>query len=338
MIRYVPISTSDGTKYRVLEPTDKKMRVPTPHVNSALYVYESEQSLKSGQASGGSDFFVGIMAADRKGWYIYAVTNNHVIAMCSEFPIIRFNKAGGGTYTMSTSKDAWVPHPDGDDLRVCQLFGLPEDSEIGWMTPEEFVTPENLKPDNYNIGPGDNTYMIGRFPNHEGNESITPIVRYGNISLNPADNRRVYNNETKHDDEVFLIESRSISGYSGSAVFVYIQQFDNRNPDVPTTNLILSPDRMTSRPFFLGINIGHTRIMKPVVIPKPPKPYEYQDIQLYNQPLLSEYNSGIMRISPAWKLKEILDMEVFAESKVKEYIRAPHLMGEYICIIFTNIL
>jgi hypothetical protein len=291
------------------------MRIPQSHINSAMYIYGSEEDARNGVASGGSGFFVGIATGEAVGnvtpCFVYAVTNVHVIAHCSNNPVIRANKREGGFEFIVTSRSEWQIHPDGDDIAVCQLKGMDVlGLDIGLVFPTEFITRLNLQRENLNLGPGDNTYMIGRFTNHEGQTANTPIVRYGNISLNPDAHHPVYNGETQHDDEVFLIEARSVSGYSGSAVFTYINELDYRDKPIEITletNLI-------PKPYFLGVNIGHTRMLRPVQVKKPQKPTDYVDLDTKDLgKLYSGYNSGIMRIAPAWKLQEMLDMEVFAD-------------------------
>ncbi|HSX52788.1 MAG TPA: hypothetical protein VLF90_00235 [Patescibacteria group bacterium] len=307
--------TREGKSYQVLAPKDYEMRIPQAHIDSTFYVYTSMEDAEKGVPAGGSGFFVGISSGEENRYLAYAVTNVHVIAHCSEYPVIRANKKGGGFVLLETNKSEWQSHPSGDDISVCHLRGVANlGLDIGIVHPTEFVTETNLKRDNLNIGPGDDTYMIGRFTNHEGSTTNTPIVRYGNISLNPDKNHTVFNPETKHQDEVFLIEARSLSGYSGSAVFTYINEFDYRDKPLEIT----AETNLIPKPYFLGVNIGHTRMMMPVQAEKPPRLTDYIDVKVKGiGKLYSEYNSGIMRIAPAWKLQEMLDMGVFAEMREK---------------------
>lgn len=195
--------TREGKSYQILSPLGVKMRIPQQHINSTFYIYGSEDDARNGVQAGGSGFFVGYSTGVQNAYFTYAVTNVHVIAHCTE-PVIRANKKGGTFEFLVTKKDEWQPHPNGDDISVCQLKGVSKlDLDIGLIIPTEFVTELNLQRENLNLGPGDNTYMIGRFMIHEGKTSNTPIIRYGNISLNPDKHHTVFNNETKHDDEVF---------------------------------------------------------------------------------------------------------------------------------------
>jgi hypothetical protein len=71
----------------------------------------------------------------------------------------------------------------------------------------------------FGIGPGDDVFIIGRFINREGHQKNTPSVRFGNIAQMPG--------EPIIDDdgiaqESYLVEARSIPGYSGAPVFVHI--------------------------------------------------------------------------------------------------------------------
>lgn len=309
--------TREGLPYQVLATACNEMRIPQRHIKATIYVYSSEQNARAGVPAGGSGFFVGMPTGRPDQYFVYAVTNAHVIAGCSEFPYIRVNKEGGGFQYVGIPKSSWQLHPHGDDIAVAQLGGLSQlDLDVGIIPTTDFVTQENLLATNMHLGAGDPTYMVGRFTSHEGVSVNTPIVRYGNISLNPDKQNTVWNSATKHDDEVFLIEARSVSGYSGSAVFTYINELDYRDK----IQEITEDTNLIPKQYFLGINIGHTQMMKPVQVLDPDKPSqaEYQDLEVdgYGR-LYSEYNSGIMRIAPAWKLQEVLDMEVFADMRKK---------------------
>jgi hypothetical protein len=69
------------------------------------------------------------------------------------------------------------------------------------------------------VGVGDETFMIGRFLNHQGDADVLlPAARFGTISM-PA--RRIWNGQLRRDQLSFGVEMRSRTGFSGSPVFVY---------------------------------------------------------------------------------------------------------------------
>jgi hypothetical protein len=70
------------------------------------------------------------------------------------------------------------------------------------------------------IGEGDDLFAVGLFAHHYGNKKNHPIIRTGNIAMMPDE---PIPTSKFGDMEVYLIESRSISGLSGSPVFVLKQ-------------------------------------------------------------------------------------------------------------------
>jgi len=295
------------------------MRIHPIHVKSVFYVYSSEQAAREGHNEGACGFLVAISkqplgenSATGEG-FIYAVTNCHVIGHILQdggTPHIRINSDNGEPLILGVPATAWKYHPDGDDIAIAEIDVEPP--EMLYVSfPEHFVKPEYLEPNSWHIGPGDSVYMVGRFMHHDGKKINTPVVRYGNVSLNPGDGDKIYNRDTGHYDEVFLIESRSISGYSGSPVFVYIVPYDERNkpPEPEVHTFIVTGLTPRTRVFLLGINIGNTSGVKPVLMEKDKKevPFRFDD----GTGLWSEYNTGIMRIAPAWKIQELLDAEEF---------------------------
>jgi hypothetical protein len=77
-----------------------------------------------------------------------------------------------------------------------------------------------------NVGPGDEVYFMGRFIAHDGKQRNTPIVRFGSIAMMPRE--PVHQTQRAFDQESFLIEARSLSGFSGSPVMLYIPPFSHR--------------------------------------------------------------------------------------------------------------
>jgi hypothetical protein len=112
----------------------------------------------------------------------------------------------------------WKFHPSDDriDVAVMQLpnWGSSLDHKI--YPTRGFVTPERRQ--KRDIGVGDELYFPGLFVKHYGRTNNVPIVRFGSISAipgEPAWTKLGYSS-------VYLAETRSIGGLSGSPVFVYI--------------------------------------------------------------------------------------------------------------------
>lgn len=296
------------------------MRIPPELLKSCFYIYPSRKSAENRERVGGSGFFFRDSSIGGRE-FIYAITNLHVIAHCTEFPAILVNGKDGKRYLppIETKKSNWVAHRGGADVAICQVE-LPEDVDVGFV--DRAINRDALTIENGHIGPGDSVYMIGRFTTHEFEDAIAPIVRYGNISLNPSEHTTVNNNVTGNDDEVFLVETRSFSGYSGSPVFVYLTRNDDRSRDNERSRFAYDGKvGFEMMHLLLGINLGHNTNYMPVVVKDEEyrkKHGQYPAVAVDNQQLLTEQNSGMMRIAPAWLIQEMLEYEEFKSVRDKQ--------------------
>jgi hypothetical protein len=115
----------------------------------------------------------------------------------------------------------WLFHPDGHDVAIAPIGGLSLGRHrVRVLIPKDFLTPEMVR--QFKIGPRDDCFMVGRFINHDGKQQNAPSARFGNIAQMPGDKIRFPDGS---EQESFLVEARSISGYSGSPVFVEIPFF-----------------------------------------------------------------------------------------------------------------
>jgi hypothetical protein len=159
---------------------------------------------------------------------------------------------------------------------------------LAMVLPNMFLTHEAASV--LDIGPGDDVYMVSRFMGHDGRQRNTPIVRAGIISMMPAE--PIMNANTGLSQESILIETHSISGHSGSPVFV-------QRP--PMTRVPGEPGlRMFHREWFLGLDWGHIPYFENVV-DEGGKPHP--------DGLRVRSNSAITAVVPAWKLLELLGVE-----------------------------
>jgi len=147
--------------------------------------------------------------------------------------------------------------------------------------------------DHWEFGPGDEVFFIGRYVDAEGKAHNAPTVRSGILSTCPAE--PILQDKMHHRQESFLVEARSLSGYSGSPVFVtpsaFIQSSGEFGGAPAVRHLSHGPC------YLLGIDWGHTHWRESV------------DEKIYVS------NSGMMTILPAMKLLSLLDIEEFAEMR-----------------------
>ena len=264
-----------------------------------IYLYPSEDHAAQGEKVGGSGFLVQIpLPSDENRGVVFAVTNKHVV---KHAPVVRLNRVDGSIAIAPFEKKRWIEHPDGDDLAIVPMGGLDTQFHRFKTVPRSMflLKPEMEKQD---IGLGDDIFLLGRFVNHEGKVQNTPSLRFGNIAQMPA----LIRQDTGFDQESFLVEAKSISGYSGSPVFVQMLPMSSRpKKDDPRTLMIVPLPG--SGPWLLGVDWGHLHNWEEVcdetchsVLPK----------------RIVSSNTGMMGVVPAWKLNEMFEL-----NEVQEVIR-----------------
>ena len=271
-------------------------RIPDILLDTVIYLYPTAMDAESGVRVGGTGFLVSVPAATAGvPAALYAVTNSHIIREAGS-PVIRLNTQQGGKEVISLTPGQWHHHPDGDDIAVCPI-GLQSDHHrfFALDSTKWFLTEEEL--DTNTIGPGDEVFFLGRFINHEGQQRNLPTVRFGTVSMLPYEPLE-HPRGTLVDS--FLIEARSLSGYSGSPVFVFVMPYTFRDME---WNESEGPHRAretrAAMLSLLGIDWGHNADFKPVL--------ESDKRTPLSERWWVEQNSGIMNVAPAWKLTELLD-------------------------------
>ncbi len=264
-------------------------RIDDRLLNSVVYLYSSEKSANAGEKLGGSGFIAGVPSIKYQDkLYIYAVTNAHVIE--GGFITLRFNNTDGQFTVITTKSTDWEYHEDeGVDLAVCSI-AIPSNIHIFPINIDKwFLTQDAIN--EFKVGIGDETFTIGRFINHEGEQKNLPSVRFGNISMMPYEPVD-YKGKTH---EAFLIEARSIPGYSGSPVFVHILPYTARPTEGTYEHEELQKNMLISyHVWLLGIDCG---VLPPRKSDNP------------------QYNTSMMAVLPIWKLRELLFQSVFVQQR-----------------------
>ena len=251
-------------------------------------MYLDEDDAKLGSRSGGTAFIIGVpfegySKAPLAKIHKFLVTNAHVIERGYEWA--RFMGKDGTAHIIDLRHE-WFLHRGGDDLAIALL---PSDRFPAWKTcriqRNMLATKEKLKA--RDIGIGDDVVFIGRFIGHDGVEINTPSLRFGNISMMPG--QPIPQSERKNFPQIsYLIEGRSIGGFSGSPVFFYEKPAE-RHIDLAVYGLLL------------GVDWGHINCEGDIV-------NIYDTSSGIKSPhLKGRYSSGMMGVVPAWKLDELLD-------------------------------
>lgn len=259
-------------------------RLPDYMLDAVVFVYPSKEAADAGEESGATGFLVGMPSKARptKG-HIYVATNEHVIRHGRS--VIRLNKYDRTTATFDLS-DAWVPHPDGDDLAIAPLEDVTDASLSSRVIHADILLTE-VEYRRENIGIGDDVYMVGRFLGHEHRDVNEPVVQQGKIAARIT---TLTNPETNHQQVSILAEIRSMSGYSGSLV-------------------VLDPPGRV-----LGINYCHLPVKSFVKI--------IEDGEERETDYYVTTPSGMAAIVPAWKISDILEMDQLKRQREEEDRRA----------------
>ena len=275
-------------------------RIPDEYLDCVLYLYPSEQDAKDGTRTGGSGFWVGmpVEATEPQAYAVYAVTNRHIIENGSA--VVRLSTQDGQIAILPTVQKDWAFHPDGDDLAVfspvLDRFDM-RNCKINFVRRERIVDRKVL--DVIDIGPGDDVFAVGRFINHEGRQRNLPTARFGCIGQMAWE---PVQQDSGFMQDSFLIEARSIGGYSGSPVFFHRANFH------PYAQRVIQ--RPTYGPWLVAVNWGHINDWSPVCGSngKPVNRERPRDMHV-------RINTGMMAAVPAWKLAELLDSEELSSER-----------------------
>jgi hypothetical protein len=250
----------------------------------SIFMYETEADAEARAGWGGSGFLVGVNSDTYPELaHIYAVTNAHIV---SNHPVIRFRDQ-----VIVKASHEWTRHPDGDDVAVCSL-GL-KDSRT-WTHIGSGLMLDQHTMRSHRIGPGDDCFMVGRFVSGAF-QAEQPVVRFGNLAMLPE---KIHQAERGIDQESFLVDMRSLPGYSGSPVFLYWTAERVMSWSLPVTSESAVGKRsVVESQWLLGIDWGHVDAERPVRDrtrnPLPDGSYV-------------EMPSGMAAVVPAWKLAGIL--------------------------------
>lgn len=259
-------------------------RIDDRFLECIFYIYPSVYSAYEGESIGGCGFIVGITSEeDEEKIFFYAVTNSHVVRNAAT-PVLRLNTEAGEIDCIETNLSKWHMHKDGDDIAVFPLDIDIDKYKFKLVPIESFISEKVIS--DHKIGPGDLTFMVGRLITQDGKQRNLPSVRFGNISMMPYEPVRM---PTGINQDAFLVETRSIGGYSGSPVFVEIPPLSDR----PGSDVL----EARSYGWLIGIDCGHLPLFDPVLNKQGEELSEGWKVRS---------NTGIMVVIPAWKLRDVL--------------------------------
>jgi hypothetical protein len=269
-------------------------RISDRIVRAIVYIYSTEEAARANQRDGGTGFLVTLpMAESEEGGHLLVVTAGHVVGHGRDM-WLRVNRQVGPADVIPVPRDKWFHHPDGDDVAVALITDdwLEVGREFMAIPPDWFVSTGVLA--DLDIGRGDDAFFVGRFVDGDQGDTNMPTARFGSIAnmLIPVkDPKRGLTQES------FVVEARSLSGFSGSPVFIHLQPMTPRPSEAldPVRKVVL--ERNGAGPYLLGIDWAHLGWSEPV-----------RDKR--GQPLAhGEHvatNSGMLAVLPAWKIAEVI--------------------------------
>jgi hypothetical protein len=271
-------------------------------LDCTIYLYPSVADAEDGKSVGGTGFLVGVLSEVHQNYYhVYAVTTSHVIREGMS-PVIRLNTKDGSKDVLRRELGDWKHHTEGDDLAICPI-DLSERYQYLFIATDLFLDREMVT--RYRLGPGEDVFMVGRFVNHEGRQKNLPTVRFGNIAMMPFEPMRTKSGIMQ---ESFLIECRSLGGYSGSPVFVWILPGTHRPWYAGGYSF---KGQSLEGPWLLGIDWCHLPNYEPI--------YQSDKETRVAGNWVARSNTGMAGVIPAWRLFDFLNIgELVVQRRQKD--------------------
>lgn len=292
-------------------------RVPRLLLDSVAYIYRTSDDAKAGTPEGGTGFLIAEPFESAQFpdlAHLYLVTNAHCITPWPSVAI-RFNTKAGGTEVIEIMRDAWVHHPDGDDIAVAPIELDQAFYRLSAVPAEILMTEEQRSGD---FGVGDECFVIGRNFGLEGRRTNTPTARFGTVSMMVPE--PVFQPLRARVQDSIVVEAKSLSGYSGAPVFVY-QSPPIREPVRGGMEKWTVVVHSYSQSGFamLGVTWGHINGRSVIEGPA-------HDVTQSEKALLA--NSGMMLVVPAWKIRELLDDEILVSMRRSDELAHENLAAK----------
>ncbi|MDD5054665.1 MAG: hypothetical protein PHZ00_00165 [Candidatus Peribacteraceae bacterium] len=267
-------------------------RIPDQLLNSIVYLFRNQTEALGGNGSGGTGFFISYPRQTTR--HIYVVSNVHVVQ--NGCVTLRINKKDGSCEAIEIPMASWIAHTDSDDVCVAPItFDIPSTWAINPLEWENYC-PTSERFQELNVGVGDDVFMLGRFSGHSGRTYNQPLARFGNIAMMDG-GERVKDGRGLLVD-AYLIEMRSLPGFSGSPVFVAIGAGSYRGVYGNELKARMMPF-YTETIGLIGIDTGHKPVTNPVL---------HESGKKFEPHLYVTQNSGIAIVAPYYKIIDILEL------------------------------
>jgi len=231
-------------------------RIDDTLLDGVAFLYPTVESAQKRERLGGSAFLIGKPIEATKevfGKVTYApylVSNRHVVFEGSAVVATINKRDGGEPYVVDIDQEAWVAHPEGDDVAATSVMGRFDRvlHKVSFIKVDAFFTRERAA--EMALGVGDEVFMVGRFVNLQGVDVNRPAARFGSISAGPIMIPTRGPGGVIREQESYAVEMRSRTGFSGSPVCAY------RTLATTLTNV---PEGAKDFWGLLGVNWGYVR-------------------------------------------------------------------------------
>jgi hypothetical protein len=286
-------------------------------VDCAFFLYARDEMTKKMHGPLGTGCIVGRKSETLEGeMHYYGVTNWHV-ANRENASIIRINTRDGGSRFIELSPFDWHFLPRGDDLCVVDLtdeLNLATD-KISFVNETLFISEKVILA--YDIGVGEDGFMLGLLPNVDAGKRNKPAARFGNLALVADEEGKIAQPNKMHRPS-HLMDMRSRTGFSGSPVFLYRTPSDDLT-EVPNTYRLAEDKQWFGKDqglyeiknFFVGLlGIHCGQFWDKVEVYKSPPESEKLNDPIHEGDHLY-IHGGMTIVVPAWRISELLNLEVF---------------------------
>jgi hypothetical protein len=274
------------------------MSAPIPPDVKKVVSFVFVENDKGAMVPNGTGFFVAVTNEVNKGLAnVYLVTAKHVLHRPNDGPMyprmwIRLNKHAGDASNVqfdlrTAGANGILTHPDPSvDLAVLPWCPDPVVYDYKYIQDDLLAGPNPEK--DIGIAEGSDVFFVGLFTSHYGQHRNFPIARFGKVAMLPAEKVSWRKKPDGTDDlrALYLLETQSYGGNSGSPVFFYLGA--DRRPGV----LNVGPHVLK----LAGVLVGSFLDVQPVQV-------------IQNAPKLtpvSVANMGIAAVVPCHLLRDIL--------------------------------
>lgn len=253
-------------------------RIPDVLLKSVVFLYSDPDAALRGDSAGASGFVVAV------GGVNVLITNIHVVG--GGCRTLRVPLTDGECNAVEIAEHLWTFHPDADDVAATRLE-LEPDWDLQALPWAAFAATK-ARLTELNMGVGDEVVMLGRFVTVEGQHRSQPLARFGNIAMMPGE---LVTDGRGMRVEAFLVEMRSLSGFSGSPVFVYMGPGTYRGDG----RMMKFYEEAIG---LIGIDTGHITSRRPIVA---------ADGSASKDSGYVEENTGVAIAAPVWKIADVLE-------------------------------